>query len=112
MPETALAELTEAQRALAEVETPAEAKELYDKLEVLSQYARRYGVEHAKQNEIAELKLGTARKGGKLLAETVTRGGATSRGGSLPEGMSWNMSSRWPAVARRLWAGREEEIAA
>lgn len=62
-----LVQITEAQRALALVETPAEAKDLYDRLETLSQYAKRYGIAHDKQNEIAEAKLRTARKGGDLL---------------------------------------------
>lgn len=95
-----LVELSAAQRALAEVETPAEAKELYDKLEALSQYARRYRIDQDEQNEIAVTKLRTARKGGELLAETVGHsGGSPSHGArDLPEGFTWSMSSRWQAI--------------
>src|SRR5438034_6596451 len=62
------------ERALAEVETPEEAKALYDQLETLSQYARRYGVERDQQNDIAEAKLKTARKGGVLIPEHFPQG--------------------------------------
>jgi hypothetical protein len=86
-------------REIARLATVDDAKDLYGQIETLAQYARRYRVDHDKQNEIAEAKLRTARKGGELLAETVKHGGATSRGASLPEGFSWSMSSRWQALA-------------
>jgi len=99
-----LVELSEAQRQLALVETPVEAKALYDKLETLSQYAKRYRLEHEQQNEIARAKLTTARKGGGLLAESVAGWrphGVESRGETrLPEGITKSMSSRWQALAR------------
>ena len=61
------------------------------------------GVDHARQNEIAEAKLRTARKGGALLAETVEpkRGRFDSRDASrkLPDGFSYSMSSRWQTLA-------------
>ena len=38
-------------------------------------------------------------QGRKLLTATVKRGGATSRGASLPDGFTWSMSSRWQTVA-------------
>ena len=85
-------------REIAELETPQDAKDLYDTLEA---YRRHYQDDHEKQNLIAEAKLRTARKGGELLAATVAQGGkseSNSRGGSsmpLPEGFTWSMSSRW-----------------
>lgn len=97
-----LAQITEAQRALAEVETPAEAKALYDRLEALSQYARRYGLEHEQMNEIAEAKLRTARKGGEILRDTIEhRGGrlASATEAKLPEGLSQQHSHRWQRLA-------------
>jgi phage N-6-adenine-methyltransferase len=54
------------------------------------------------QNRIAELRIRAARKAGAILAHTVKRGG-NSQGGSsapLPEGISWNQSSRWQALAK------------
>lgn len=93
----ALVPLDGAAHALALVETPEDAKDLYDKLEALSQYARRYRVDHDKQNDIAEAKLRTARKGGAMLSSL---GGRTSgKKPVLPEGMTWNQSSRWQALA-------------
>lgn len=83
---------------LAELETPADAKELYDRLETLSQYAKRYGVDHKKQNEIAEAKLRTARKGGELLAADPSIG--PGKGSTLkPLGFSKATSSRWQTLA-------------
>jgi site-specific DNA-methyltransferase (adenine-specific) len=89
-------------REIAELETAAEAKELYDKIETLAQYARRYRLDHAKQNQIAEAKLRTARKGGQLLAadESLAHGKNASRDARrLPDGMTWSMSSRWQTLA-------------
>lgn len=107
-----LVELSAAQRALVEVETPADAKELYDKLEALSQYARRYRLDHDKQNEIAEAKLRTARKGGALLAETNRYKSDSRRASeSLPEEMTWSQSSRWQAIAALASSDFEEHIA-
>lgn len=92
-----LAELNAAQHALELVATPDEAKALYDRLEALSQYARRYGVTHEQQNEIARTKLQTARKGGYLLRD-ATSNDPTRK--SLPDGFTRSMSSRWQALAR------------
>lgn len=94
---TELVQLSEAQKALAEVETPADAKELYDRLEALTQYARRYGIEHGQMNEIAEAKLRTARKGGQLLESFVARGYKSET--RIPEGISRSRSSRWQLLA-------------
>jgi uncharacterized protein YceH (UPF0502 family) len=71
-----IAEISQAERELALVETPADAKALYDKLETLSQYAKRVKADTDKQNEIARLKLLTARKGGALLNEIERSPGA------------------------------------
>ena len=91
-----LAELTAAEKALAEVETPADAKDLYDKLEALSQYAQRYRLDHEQQQKIARVKLATARKGGGILAES---GFTTRPVRQLPEGFTKAMSSRWQSLA-------------
>lgn len=68
-----------------------------------------------KQNEIAELKIRTARKGGAILAETVSPGNPQfSREGrirTLPDGLSFNQSSRWQALASIPEDQFEEEIA-
>lgn len=48
------------------------------------------------QNEIAEAKLRTARKGGQLLAAS---GFTTKPVRQLPEGISKAMSSRWQTLA-------------
>lgn len=94
---TALEQLTAAQRALAEIETPEDAKALYDQLETLTQYARRYRLDLARQNEIAETKIRTARKGGYLLHDATSNDPTRT---SLPEGFTRSMSSRWQAIAR------------
>lgn len=90
-------------RELAELETPNEAKELYDKIETIAQYAKRYRLDHEKQNAIAEAKLRIARKGGELLAKTVKPGNPQlSRDATvatLPEGFTRSMSSRWQMLA-------------
>ncbi len=96
-----LAELTAAQQALAEVETPAEAKVLYDQLDALSKYVRSFGEDQEKQNEIALVKLRTARKGGELLDKTIEHKGgrlAAATAAKLPDGLSQAMSSRWQAI--------------
>lgn len=84
-------------REIVALETPSEAKELYDKIEALAQYAKRYGLDHEKQNEIAEAKLRTARKGGEMLSSLDGR--KSGRKQVLPDGMSHNMSSRWQLLA-------------
>lgn len=94
-----LALVNDAARAVAVVETPAEAKDLYDRLETLSQYAKRYRLDHAQQNEIAEAKLRTARKGGQLLASVTSPNASREGRRQLPEGMTWNQSSRWQSLA-------------
>ena len=95
-----LAELTAAEKALAEVETPVDAKGLYDKLEALSQYAQRYRLDHEQQQKIARVKLATARKGGGLLKETVQhQGGTVAPGDRIPSGFTKTMSSRWQSLA-------------
>lgn len=89
-------------KEIAGLSTPADAKDLYDRLETLAQYARRYGADHAQQNEIAEAKLRTARKGGELLtaAPMFGRDKDVSRDGTrLPAGFSRSMSSRWQTLA-------------
>jgi site-specific DNA-methyltransferase (adenine-specific) len=88
-------------REIAELATPEDAKALYDKLEALAQYAKRYQLDADKQNKIAEAKLRTAREGGKMLAETVGHsGGSPSHAArDLPEDFTWSMSSRWQALA-------------
>lgn len=103
MTDRALQHVGAAERELALVESPADAKALYDKLETLSQYAKRVKADTDKQNEIARVKLLTARKGGALLSATI-KPGKSSRDGrntNLPEGMTWNMSSRWQALAKK-----------
>ena len=94
-----LVELTTAERALAEVETPEDAKDLYDKIEALSQYAKRYRLEHEQQQKIARVKLATARKGGSLIPPMSRDGTRGTFEKTLPEGFTRNMSSRWQMLA-------------
>lgn len=95
------ARITGAERRLARVETAEEAKQLYDELETLRQYAIRVKATNEQQNEIGRLKLRTIRKGGQLLAATPNRYKSDSRRASesLPEGFTYSMSSRWQRVA-------------
>lgn len=112
---TDLVTVSAANQALVEVETAADAKALYDKIEALSQYAKRYRLDHEKQNEIAEAKLRTARKGGTILATTVEhRGGrlAAATEAKLPDGFSQQQSHRWQAIAAIPDDEFEEHIAA
>lgn len=110
---TELVQLTEAQRALAVVETAADAKALYDKIEALSQYAKRYRLDNEKQNEIAEAKLRTARKGGALIPAQFPHGGdARFRDGTLVDaGLTKQQSHRWQALASISDIDFEEHLA-
>jgi ParB family chromosome partitioning protein len=115
---SALEQISEAQRQLALVDSPADAKSLYDKLETLSQYARRVRLDTDQQNEIAEAKLLTAHKGGSLLAEVERRQGERTdivSGSKTPlqrtladAAMSEKQGERW----RRLDQVPEEELVA
>ncbi len=48
---------------------------------------------------LAALRLRLTRRMGELLGEHVEHGGSTSRGASLPKGVSYSQSSRWQALA-------------
>ncbi len=87
-------------RALAVVETPAEAKDLYDRLEALAQYAKRYRADHDQQNAIAEAKLRTARKGGRLLLDNPEFGRGKKSAVAADFGLTNNQTSRWQSLAR------------
>ena len=90
------------ERALAETEDVSGLKLLHDQLEAVQRLAAKMQLALADQNRIAELRIRTARKAGAILARTVKRGG-NSRGGSsapLPDGISWNQSSRWQKLAK------------
>lgn len=92
-----LVKLDRVQRELGQVQTPAQAKALYDKIETLSQYAKRYGLDTEKQNEIARAKLDTARKGGGLLWSLD--GTTSGRKKVLPDGIDKRQSARWQRLA-------------
>lgn len=90
------------ERALAEIDNVAGLKQVYDQLEAVGKLAKKMALALEDQNRIAELRIRAARKAGTILARTVKRGG-NSQGGSsapLPEGISWNQSSRWQALAK------------
>lgn len=99
-----LVNLNRFERALAEVDDVSELKRMHDQLEAVHRLARRMDLALEDQNRIAELRIRTARKAGGILAKTVRRGGkSNSHGGSstpLPDGISWNQSSRWQELSR------------
>lgn len=98
----ALLVLSSLERALAEVNDVAGLKQVHDQLEAVGKLAKKMAMALEDQNRIAELRIRAARKAGAILARTVKRGG-NSQGGSsapLPEGISWNQSSRWQVLAK------------
>ena len=88
--------------ALATVDNIVDLKHAHDQLAALRSLAKRFQLDLEAQNQIAELRIQTARKAGRILADTVHRGGKPSGGSAapLPKGISWNQSSRWQALAK------------
>ena len=99
-----LAKLTEGCRLLAEVRTVGEALQLHDQAATWQYWLRQQGAGLEAQNHGAELKLRAERRLGELIPETVHPGNPQfshdGRNGKLPDGVSWNQSSRWQSIAR------------
>lgn len=112
-----------ARRALLQIETPGEAVELRNRVRALEVYAKRQRATLADSNLISAERLRIERIIGGILKETVDhRGGkiASHDGRQLPDGITWNDSSRWQKLADvdeadfEMWLAeclaKEEEI--
>lgn len=112
-----------ARRALAQIETPGEVVELRNKVRALEVYAKRQRATLADSNLISAERLRIERTIGEMLKESVDhRGGkiASHDGRQLPNGITWNDSSRWQKLADvdeadfEMWLAecleKEEEI--
>ncbi len=98
----ALEQLPALERALIELDEAPALKQLHDQLEAVQRLASKLKLALSEQNRIEELRIRAAQKEGSILAQSVKRGG-NSHGGSsapLPDGISWNQSSRWQELAR------------
>jgi len=95
--------IDEAMRAVALVETPAEAREHENKAEAVAQYMRREGVGLEAQNKAAEYKLRAMRRGGQLLEDMGVKrgGGLKQRDVALVDlGIEKARSQRWYNITR------------
>ena len=114
---TALTQIGIAQKALMEAKTLDDVKDIRDKAEAIRVYTKQQGGYLEAQNDAAELKIRAERKLGEMLKETVRHEGGRpkdkpSHGGSvLPDGISYNQSSRWQKVADVPEEKLEEHIA-
>lgn len=111
-------------RALAAMESPGEAMELRNKVRALEVYAKRQRATLADSNLISAERLRIERTIGGMLKETAHSGNPQfsheSRNGKLPDGITWNDSSRWQKLADvdeadfEMWLAecveKEEEI--
>lgn len=97
---SALQPLDTLRAQLASTSDPEALRELRAKADALATY---YRGQTEEARELARLRLRIERRLGEVLAETVRRGSPkNSRGGSsspLPEGITWNQSSRWQKLA-------------
>lgn len=107
IPETRLVDSLQSEcRTIVEINSPELVKDIRDRAEAIRQYMRQQKSSHVAQNAAAELKIRAERRLGELLADTVRRGGDRKsnyhRGsliGKLPEGVSYNQSSRYQQIA-------------
>jgi hypothetical protein len=90
-------------RALAQIETPSEAAELRNKVRAIEVYAQRQRATLADSNLISAERLRIERVIGQMLRETASAGNPqfshAGRNGKLPDGITWNDSSRWQKLA-------------
>jgi hypothetical protein len=98
---TGLVRLNEAQRLLAAIETPRDAKSAIAAFDVLKRVAKELGLSLHEQNQIAEGRLRAQRRGGELLKpDAEHRGGSKTRVGFLNEaGLDDHESIRWQSIA-------------
>lgn len=97
-----LAHFNAAGRELAKITSVDEAKEVRDKAEAVRLYLKKARGSLTLQNQAAEIKIRAERRMGELLAKTVQRGRApktSHHGRFLPEGINFNQSSRYQAIA-------------
>lgn len=92
-----------ARRALAQIESPDAAVELRNRVRAVEVYAKRQRALLADSNLISAERLRIERTTGELLARTAQPGNPQfshdGRNGKLPDGISWNDSSRWQKLA-------------
>lgn len=92
-----------ARRALAQMEAPGEVVELRNRVRALEVYAKRQRATLADSNLISAERLRIERTLGGMLKETARAGNPqfshAGRNGKLPEGITWNDSSRWQKLA-------------
>jgi N6-adenosine-specific RNA methylase IME4 len=101
-----LVKLDEGRRALAEARSIHEAKKIRDVAKVAADLMKQQQYSQEAINDAQELKLWAEWRLGEFLAQTVRhRGGhrnLDSHDGSqdLPEGITWNQSSRWQKASK------------
>ncbi len=107
----ALAELDRLEQRLAEIQTPRDAKAEIVWTQVIAEMARALGLSREQQNEIAEHRLRSMRRGGELLPQSGIGKGVKSV--TLADlGVEQDDSKRWQAVAAVPGEVFEEYIAA
>ena len=87
-----LVRLNEFQRVLAEVDCVSLLKVAHVQLTAAHALARRMNLTLEDQNKLAELRIRIARKAGTLLRKTVSRGGSSHGGSSVPTGSTTRKS--------------------
>jgi len=93
-----LARLDEAQRLLASIETPRDAKSAIAAFDVLKRVAKELGLSLHEQNQIAEGRLRAQRRGGEVLPRSgIGKGIKSPTMGDF--GIDDHESSRWQAIA-------------
>jgi N6-adenosine-specific RNA methylase IME4 len=112
--DTALANIEEAERRLAAVETPTEAAEIADAAQAAAVFAKRSQQTVPVINKALRIKLGAERKAGELLAAMDGKGehGGNRRSSCTVQletlGIGKTQSSRWQSLAKVPdddWAG-------
>lgn len=90
-------------RALEQITTPRKAAELRDRVRAIEVYAKRQRATLADSNLITAERLRIERTIGAMLQNTARSGNPQfshdGRNGKLPDGITWNDSSRWQKLA-------------
>lgn len=98
MTESALAELTRLQERLAQIESPGDAKKEIAWADAILKLAKGLGLDLEQQNQIAEHRLRSQRKGGELIPKSGIGKGVKSR--TLRDfGLTDDDSWRWQSIA-------------
>lgn len=103
-----LVDWTALRRELEQARSVVDLKTIHDKAKAIEMYMRDRDESLESYNAIAEHRIRVERKLGKLLAETVKRGGDRKSkspngiliNGGLPKGVSPNQSSKWQKLSR------------